>query len=339
MLHRLTAAALLGLLSTAASAQEIDHAALRESALAVLDADFSAFQETAAELSATAQAVCHGEAPPDALKAALATTWLAWAPLDSFQFGPIEQSGAALAVDFWPDKKGFVTRGVAALQALPEADQARPETVAAGSVAAQGLPALELLLYGDGPLCPAAMGIAAHLSLRAAALHQAWFGPDGWAEIARAAGPMSPVYRTQAEFSAALFTALDFGLFRATEQRLGRPLGTWERSFPQQAEAWRSGLSVEIVDAQLIGIARMLEQGFGGTLDPDARDRILARRADARMRLDQIGAPLPEVVTDPARRVRVEAVQTLLREIRASLANDIGAPLGLSAGFSPADGD
>lgn len=330
---------LIGLAASAAPAQAVDHGALRERALSVLERQFGAFREAAAALSAASQSYCAGETPRADVEAAFRDAWLAWAPLDSYQFGPIEQSGAALTINFWPDKKNFVGRALRELLSQPEQAQRDPAAVAAGSAAAQGLPAIEMLLYTDAPECPAVIGVSGNLSALAQGLYDGWFDATGWAGIARQAGPDNPVYLSSEEFTKTVYTALDFGLTRVAETRLGRPLGTYERSFPTRAEAWRSGLTNQIVGAQLSGIAEMVRDGFAGAVPADEIDELLEVMDQTQARLAAIGVPLAEAVEDPMTRIRVEGLQTQVHYLQLQLAQDIGPALGVETGFSAADGD
>ncbi|MEP4481951.1 MAG: imelysin family protein, partial [Alphaproteobacteria bacterium] len=243
----------LGLPYWAPGRGQVDHEALRRRSLAVLETQYAAFLQATSDLSSAAVAYCDAGASRADFEQAFRDTWLAWAPLDSYQFGPVEINGAALAVNFWPDKKNFVGRALRDLLAQPDAAQRDPAVIAAGSAAAQGLPAIELLLYTDAPECPAVIGISGYLHAMAGTLYDDWFDEGGWADLARAAGPDNPVYLSPAEFTKTLYTAIDFGLIRVADQRLGRPLGTFERSFPTRAEAWRSGLTADIIEAQLTG--------------------------------------------------------------------------------------
>lgn len=343
-MRRLLSALCFFLAATVAGAEEapgagLDHAALRERSLAVLERQFGAFRDRTAELAAAAESHCDAGASRADVERAFRAAWLAWAPLDSYQFGPVERSAAALSVNFWPDKKNFVGRGLRALMAQPEDAQRLAGTVAEGSAAAQGFPALERLLYGDLPECPAIVGISAHLAMRADALYEDWFAADGWADVARAAGPENPVYLSQQEFTKTLFTALDFGLFRVSDQRLARPLGTWDRSFPTRAEAWRAGMTGDLIAAQLDGIALLLDEGFGPEIDDADRAHALQTIARAEELIERIGMPVDAAVKDPQTRLRVEAVQTAVRQLRAQLAEVIGPSLDVDTGFSPADGD
>lgn len=317
----------------------VDHDAIRARALALLEQEFAAFRDAAARLSAAATAHCDAGAPRKDVEAAFRAAYLAWAPLDSYQFGPVEARAAALTVNFWPDKKNFVGRAMKALLAEPPARQRDPAAIAQHSVAAQGLPAVERLLYDDLPTCPAAIGVSAYLAGFAAQLHEDWFAPGGWAAIARAAGPDNPVYLSAAEFTRTLYTAVDFGLTRIAVSRIGHPLGDRPGGLPNRAEAWRSGLSAAIMRAQLDGVARMIERGFDGDIFEPDRNWVLRVIDQARDRIDRLGAPVRAAVADPEARVRLEALQTKIFYLKLQLAQEVGPGLGVDTGFSAADGD
>lgn len=324
-----------------ADPQVPDHAAIRQDVLTVYEAQFSAFQNRARELSDNAQGFCAGTTSMAELKASFHDTWLAWAPLDAYQFGPMETLGAALSVNFFPDKKGFVGRALKQLHALPAEDQANPEKIARFSVAAQGLPALERLIYdtADEAPCPLLSGISHHLSNTATALYSAWFAEQGWADLMRSAGPQNPVYMADEEVTRQAFTALDFSILRMREHRLGRPLGTYTRAFPKRAEAWRSGLTNDVIAAQLAGLGQVLDQGFASALPVELRRETNAIIADLLRLLGKIDRPLKEAVKDPLLRVRIEGLQTKLGALQHHLDTEIGPILSVQVGFSAGDGD
>ncbi|PSL20906.1 imelysin family protein [Shimia abyssi] len=319
-------------------AQEPDHAALRERALIVLETQFAAFRDTSADLASRAERHCSKGIPKDVFADQFRATWLAWAPLDAYQFGPIEQCGAVLSIGFWPDKKGYVGRGVKNLLTLPAETLSDPATIAQASAAAQGLPAIEYLLDSDLPVCPAVIGLSANLRVMGQMLYDDWFAPDGWADLARAAGPANPIYLSEAEFTKALFTAVDFGLTRMIDLRLGRPLGTFDRPMPRRAEAHRSGLSLDILDTQLAELSRLIQDGLGDATGPKGPE-ILAEFDAERAKIDRFDAPLDQLVSDPIGRFRVEGLLSDIQVIHSRLATDLGPALGVKSGFSAADGD
>lgn len=316
-----------------------DHEALRRRILTVMERQFGAFVTETETLDQIARAHCAGSAPLDDLQAQFAKAYVAWAPLDSYQFGPIQQTGAVLAVNFWPDKKGFVGRGLQQLLSRPDGEQADPTVIAASGVAVQGFPALELLLHTDAPACPAAVGISGNLNRLADDLYAAWFGANGWADIARTAGPDNPVYLSADEFTKTIYTAIDFGLVRIIDTRFGRPLGTFDRPYPERAEAWRSDLTGALIVGQLDGLAEMIEFGFAGDIREPDRAWVLRVFRQARDRVTGLEASIHDSVTDPMLRFQVEAAQTRVIYAQSQVAQDIGPQLGVDTGFSAADGD
>ncbi len=317
----------------------VNHVALTDQVLVVLDDQFAAFRDDTARLSQVAQAFCDGTANRQQMTQALAAAWTAWAPLDAYQFGPIETQAAALTVNFFPDKKNFVGRAVAELLKRPAQEQADPETVAAASAGAQGLPALERLLFDDVQTCPALIGVSGNLARIGAELHDGWFAPEGWADLVRDAGADNPVYLSHQEFTRQIFTALDFSILRLREHRIGRPLGTYERSFPTRAEAWRAGFTNDIMIAQLDGLIAMVDDGFSDAVPDATRAEIVQIARDVQARIHAIGAPLSEALDDPQTRIRVEALQPMLDHLKSRLDQQIGESLGVDAGFSAGDGD
>ncbi|MCA8878956.1 MAG: imelysin family protein [Rhodobacteraceae bacterium] len=322
-----------------AAATTIDHDALRQRALGVLADQFGAFRDATAGLADAAGSYCDGDADLATVQDRFAAAWLAWAPLDSYQFGPIQTRGAALSVEFWPDEKNFVGRALREMLKQPPEVQADPAFVAQNSAAAQGLPALELLLYSDAAECPAIVGISGYLAGLASELYDDWFAPGGWADLANAAGPENPVYLSSAEFTKTLYTAINYGLDRVEEVRIARPLGTYEQSFPTRAEAWRSGLTNAIIGAQIDGISVLLEQGFDGAIPPADLASVMTVVAETGDRLDAVGMPIGEAVKDPMTRFRVESLESKVEQLKTEVASEIGPALGVDTGFSAADGD
>lgn len=322
-------------LASPAAAETVDHRAILDNALddVVLPA-FAAFASKAETLATTVKATCDG-GTIEALRDAYAETYAAWMALDAYRFGPVEERGAALSVNFWPDRKNFTGRALRGLAGAATEDLADPDFIDAQSAAAQGLPALERLIVNERH-CPLAPAIAAHLSRTAAGLDADWRGSDGWASLMRAAGPDNPVYLDTAETSAALYKALDFGLQTLSEARLGRPLGTFDAPRPKRAEAWRSGLSRTNALAQFGALEQLYRIAFAPGLPNTA---VKADWQAARIALDRIPEPLHEAVTDPNNRLKVEAAKNRIDALRKSLAETLAPKLGVAIGFNSADGD
>ncbi|MCK0137684.1 imelysin family protein [Aliiroseovarius sp. F47248L] len=334
-----TASILPSILWAADQTPAIDYNALTDRMLAALEHQFGKFQDETASLFDAATAYCETSADRTLIEDAFADAWRAWAPLDAYQFGPIETQAAALTVNFFPDKKNFVGRAVTDLLKRPEGEQAIPAVIAASSAGTQGLPALERLLFDDVQTCPALVGVAGNLAQIGHALYDGWFAPDGWADLVRHAGPDNPVYLSHQEFTRQIITALDFSILRLREHRIGRALGTYDRSFPTRAEAWRSGITNDIMIAQIDGLIEVVDSGFADTIPDATRAKVTQSARDIQTRIQAIGAPLSEAFDDPQMRIRVEALQTKLDYLKLQLDQEIGEFLGIDAGFSAGDGD
>jgi predicted lipoprotein len=84
------------------------------------------------------------------VKDAFAAAVVAWSNVEILRFGPITENRRFERLFHWPDPKGLGQRQIEA--ALKSRDEAvtQPDELAGKSVALQGLPALEYLLYGNG---------------------------------------------------------------------------------------------------------------------------------------------------------------------------------------------
>ncbi|MDZ7851942.1 MAG: imelysin family protein [Halomonas sp.] len=144
-----------------------------------------------AELASDAQRLaeqatdyCHS--PSAEGRAALEDLWLdayqAWQAVRFVNFGPIEQQSRGWQLQFWPDRKNLVGRKVSAWL---KADTAPTmQSIADDSVAVQGFPALEYLLFDDELDTPQALAapqacgllsaITKHLEATTRQLHDDW---------------------------------------------------------------------------------------------------------------------------------------------------------------------
>lgn len=114
-----------------------------------IGARYTLLAEAGSQLEASAQAYC--DAPDAEARTRLEDDWLeayqAWQGVRFVDFGPIEQQSRAWQLQFWPDNKNLVGRKV---QAWLNTDAPSTiEAIAADSVAVQGFPALEYLLFDE----------------------------------------------------------------------------------------------------------------------------------------------------------------------------------------------
>ncbi|MCW8841835.1 MAG: imelysin family protein [Rhodobacteraceae bacterium] len=303
---------------------------------------YEALAETGATLAETATQHCSGTGP--ALRAAWGKAFDAWIGVSHLRFGPSETDNRAFSLAFWPDSRGKTPKAQRGLILKGDDTLLMPAAFAVQSIAVQGYYAMEYLLYdpefatlgAEGFRCDLVKAMAGNIALVTAAIRDDWV--NGYAQTLITAGAEGNArYQTQAEGVQELFKALGTGLQVTSDMRLQRPLGTLDRPRPARAEARLSGrsvrhviLSVEALD-ELAGLlstgapslAGQFHDGFGYV-------------REAALALDD---PTFATVSDPGKRLNIETLQAVLEDLREIAAIELGAHLGVVAGFNALDGD
>ncbi|WP_407495336.1 imelysin family protein [Pseudooceanicola sp. MF1-13] len=292
------------------------------------------FAVQARALATNAQADC--TAP--AVIPSFHNTFDAWLGMQHLGFGPLEVDGRALAISFWPDKRGMVGSTVARLLADEDSAISEPAQFAEVSVAGRGLFALERLLFSDDSYgrddyaCKLVTAIAVDLDRMASEIMAEW--QDQAQALLTAGDDGNTAYLSQSEAAQRLYTALLTGLEFNADQRLGRPLGTFDRPRPERAEARRSERSLRnvIISVQALrDLADALSDAPTPVTDA-AFDTVLANAED-------LQDPVFAGVDDPSSRLRVEIVQQGIKAAATAIQAELGVQLGVGSGFNSADGD
>lgn len=290
--------------------------------------DYAAFARATAALDQAATRGCTGLDP------AFHAAWDAWMAVAHIHIGPAESGGRAMAVVFWPDAKGSGARAQRALL-TGDPDDLAPARFAGQSVAARGLPALERLLFPATPLpadpCPLIRATTRDLARIAAELAQDW--PAFGLLLTQPGAPGNTRFLTPAEAAQALVTQLATGLDYTAVQRIGRPLGTLQRPFPERAEARASGRSLRNIDLGLQALRHMAQD-----LAPEA-EASLAAIDRALLLAHRLNDPVFAGITDSQGWLRLEIVQSAILAARAQVLAEIAPALGAGLGFNSLDGD
>lgn len=336
-------------LIAAAPAAAQDHAGLARRAYeAHVLPGFEAFDAAAAALATTAEEHCAPEDPE--LRAAYQAAFDAWMGVQHLRFGPTEVEDRAYALAFWPDTKGRTPAGLNALLKKQDPAVATPEGMAAQSIAVRGFFALDYLLYdpaavaagADSPYgCALIQAIAGDIARIAHEFETAWAGPYGETFLSAGANG-NTAYLAPRETTVALFTAVMTGLEANKDQRLGRPMGTFEAPTPMRAEARRSDrprrnlvLSLQALTELAKIMAAAAAPLPGGEQAPETIDLTTGRA----VRLAERLTPLFEEVQTPSGRLRLEQDQQAIARVSTSMMQYVGPALGVAQGFNALDGD
>lgn len=300
---------------------------------------FAAFSAAAAQLDTAATADCRADNP--ALREAWNAAYDAWLPASTFRFGPLDEDALGLAIAFWPDPKGLTRKNLKALLSGDGASLASAATYGQVSVAARGLYALEDMLYDpdfnsygpEDPGCTLVRAAAGDLAATAATAAAEW--REAFAPLLRDPGTEGNThFLTDLEARQAIFTQLVTALGFDEETRLGRPLGTLEKPRPERAESILSGRSLRNIRISLAAnkeLARALTDGRTETLfDSFAYAESVATKLDD---------PVFAGVDTASGRLKVNELATAIERVRQAAQTELGAELGVTAGFNSLDGD
>ncbi|HEY9549455.1 MAG TPA: imelysin family protein, partial [Kiloniellaceae bacterium] len=234
---------------------------------------YQAFAQATAALDAALAEACADQRPtPDEAGDAYHAAMDAWMAVQHLRFGPSLLFLRVDRVEFWPDKRGTVGRHLAQLLSDHDPQPLAPRVFANGSVAVQGFPALERLLYDSDDVvwmtsfgCAVTCAIGGNLKSIGAGLLEDWRGGDEpFAEVVRSAGEGNTHYFDAKEAALDFAKALRGALLLVQDYKLGRPLGdTPEAARETRAESWRSGRSLRNVRINLAA-AQALYEGSGG---------------------------------------------------------------------------
>ena len=296
--------------------------------------------ETSATLARTAVGDCRAESPD--LLAAWNGAMDAWLAVQGVRFGPLEEANRRQSIAYWPDTNAHRPRALARILSGQDPILQTPDRYGDEPVSARGLYALETMLYdpafrgygSQDPGCALVVAASADLAQVTAEVNTEW---AGFADVMRTAGEAgNPRFLDASEARQAVFTALMTSLQFDILERLGRPLGTFDKPRPLRAEGRTSGRSQRNLELSLEG-----QEALMLALLP-APDQALTTREDferVRWMASTLDDPDFAGVDDPGRRFKLEALQTALTLLRTSANGELSAALGVSMGLNALDGD
>ncbi|MAY60796.1 MAG: hypothetical protein CML29_01165 [Rhizobiales bacterium] len=317
---------------------------------------YQRFHLASGELTADVERLC---APPSdkalqKARAAFSKTAVAWSHIEIVRFGPVAGENRYERILFYPDRRGV---GLKQVQSLVNGFEPYPQTLAelqGKSVALQGLPALEYALSGTGAealastessdRCHYAQLVANNIQSIARELDEAWADPEGVSRLWMNPGSDNPVIRDNREALVELLGVVVHGIEMIRDIRLRGLFGeTPESDRPNAAIYRRAGVTFASIAANLQGIQSLFETaGMTLVLAPEEREigyRISEELAGAIALTQSLDGAPSDLMHSPEGRANLEELRDRLARIKTLTNEDYGNAVGLTAGFSFADGD
>ncbi|MEY4589161.1 MAG: hypothetical protein RL497_1237 [Pseudomonadota bacterium] len=282
-------------------------------------------------------------------RAAWRTAVLAWQPVNLIKLGPVLEDNQAWKIQFWPDNHNLVEKKVKTL--LAENEPITDETLNGASVVAQGLSAIEFLLYDpqypdhtalSGKPCDLLRLAAQRVDTVALGLLTAWQQGSGGAWPAAAPTPGSEGEQTAlADLTKTLVTSLEIIKKDKLEGPIGNP--STPEAKPFHSESWRSNTGKAALLAQLKGAAQLIEQGLAPYLkSPEQQTLHTQLKENLTQVINNLEANPAELVTlvnSEAGRTQIAQSAQTLGKINGLLKRDLTKTLNLQLGFNGNDGD
>mgnify|MGYP001791767947 CR=1 FL=1 len=351
---RILVAAVAVVFALPAAAQEkpfqpVVEALVRE----VLVPAYDAFAATAAEQAALTAALCEApsQAALDAARGGFGALIGAFAGIEPYRFGPAARENRYERLFFWPDRRGRGLRQVQGIIGGEDDTAVGVESLANKSVAVQGLPALEFVLFGTGSdelatiggfRCDYGATIAGAIAAVGEVMAAEWNAE--FAGTMLNSGPDNDAYRSDAEALQDILQAAATQMELTGTQKLAAVVRySPEAARPKRAAFWRSGQTLPMVSANVATVRSILEGGVGDLLEDDVSLRgalfELSQIDRALTPLLEDGRPFVELAVDPDAHRRLAFAVSPAAAAQALIAERIQGALGLVAGFNALDGD
>ncbi|AZY49929.1 imelysin family protein [Bordetella avium] len=314
----------------------------------------AALQARARTMQQDLSAWCQAADPAGAAKvdAAFGALAQAWAGVAFLRFGPLVQGNRFERLAFWPDTRGVMPKQIQSLLAAADPALLAEGALAGRSVAVQGLPALEYLLYGEPGLlrgsaaspyvCDYAVAVAGNIQALSSELAQAWSAQGGFGRQFTAPARDNDLYRNQQEVAAEAMKALSAGLQFVRDINLLPVLGPdAQAARPKRAAFWRSEQSSATLAASLRGLLAFYQAG-GYTFAPGSQglaDTLNHELGQAAVLAAQAPADPAQAFTQAAPRASLLLTAMIVKNAKDLVDQDIAPALGVTIGFNALDGD
>lgn len=276
-----------------------------------------------------------------------------WSGIEFVRLGPVSDGTRYERIAFWPDGRNAVARGVA--DVLDRASKATMtlKDFSDASAAAQGLTALERLLFsGEAPeaadkpsaplaanVCSVGLLITESVAMIASEIVDDWTREPGGLLASLKSGAASSTYYQRAEEPLSrIATDIVAHLHAIGENKIKLVIGKKaEDAKPKSAEGWRSRRSSQAIAMNLDGLKALSDVLLAGD---DKRIRNVDRNFGlAKKALAALPSEIPAAAEDRSKLLPVYELLSGIGRVRDSVRLELTEYLGVTIGFNALDGD
>lgn len=213
------------------------------------------------------------------------------------------------------------------------------DSIGDGSVALQGFPALERLIYNKTPIsnepvkgetvsrCAAAIAIGHNIANLAASLEKDISAPN-------------PFGADVKEATKTLFGDLVTSLQVVYQLKLRAPAGEEGKLKPRLAENWRSKRALLNVQQNLAAMKAFYLALYGPGGEEDPEHQLIINQFDAALTTAKgLGKSVAAVLTQEHGRLQVRALSSTIDDTKNLIAEKLTEHLNVNLGFNALDGD
>ncbi len=274
----------------------------------------------------------------EALQRAYLSTADSWSQIEFLRYGPIGDEFRAERLSYWPERKNATAKALADLLKKDDVADLAPATFVKNSVAVQGLPALERLLFDDKAQTEMLSG---ERKARRCAVGQAiaWnvvtIAHDvrlGWSnDISETIDDPDTAKEATSRIATDYLSSFAFMRDAKLRPMLGKDAGS---ARPTLAEGWRSKRSKRALTLNVesaLDVAKLVMAGKDG----DTPATVTTALSFAEALPEDFGPALVDVKQRQPFYLLLDA----LAAARDKAHDEIPAVLGITVGFNSQDGD
>jgi hypothetical protein len=278
-----------------------------------------------------------------------------WQAVQHVSIGPATFEMRRYRMQLWPDKRGNVGKHLGRLLDSRDETQFDHDTFARGSVAIQGLSALEQLLFEEGIdtagfatdqagrfRCLVVATVTANIDDISKRILSGWVeGNTAHRTYFESAIHGNAFYESDEDIATRLLRDLRMQLQLVQEYKLSRVMGVdVESSRLRLAESWRSKRSVRNIRINIESIQLQWTTGYASLVnDPMLVENVGSGFDSVFAVLDELDRPLEDLIQIPKSRELLDVLVDRVATLTSYFLYDIPADLELSAGMVGLDGD